>query len=118
MRLDDDEHAVGKAREFARGWVSLMNLPPAPAFDVELVVDELVSNAVRHGVPPYAVDLSCVDGVVLGEVIDASSLEPHLQDHPDEHGGFGLRIVDACTTRWGFQVASPGKRVWFELPAH
>ena len=116
MLLDDDEHAVTQAREFALGWSTTMDLPPDRSRDIALVLSELVTNAVRHGRPPFVVDLSCARGLVRGEVLDASSDEPRLREHADESGGFGLLIVARCSTRWGCSLEGVGKRVWFEIP--
>jgi hypothetical protein len=42
-------------------------------------------------------------------------LVPPTVKSPDEYGGFGLRIVDASTNRWGYVAARDGKTVWFEI---
>jgi anti-sigma regulatory factor (Ser/Thr protein kinase) len=115
MLLDGDYRAVAQARDFTRGWTTMRDLPPDRSRDIALIVSELVTNAIRHAQPPFVVNLSCKDGVVHGDVLDASSLEPHLTDHADEHGGFGLRIVGRLSTRWGCTLEDVGKRVWFEL---
>lgn len=115
MLLDGGDRAVVQARDFARRWTIMWDLPPDHSRDIALIVSELVTNAVRHAQPPFVVNLSCDDGVVHGDVLDSSSLEPHLTDQADERGGFGLRIVERLSTRWGCTLEDAGKRVWFEL---
>ena len=116
VRLAADEHASVQARRFARTWSTDQALSPRLVDDIELVVAELVSNAIRHASPPFEVELSESDGVIHGEVHDGSQIAPTPNVHPDLHGGFGLGIVSACTSRWGTAVEPEGKRVWFELP--
>jgi anti-sigma regulatory factor (Ser/Thr protein kinase) len=115
VRLAPNERAQAQARGFARSWSYRHTLPPPVIADMELVVAELVSNAVRHGRPPYALTLTQTHGVIRGEVSDASTVSPVVNPCPDEHGGFGLGIVEACTSRWGADVGADGKHVWFEV---
>ena len=117
VRLAGDEHAAVQARRFARTWSTGQALSPRLVDDIELVVAELVSNAVRHASPPFEVELSETDGVIHGEVHDGSQVAPKPNGHPDDHGGFGLGIVSACTSRWGTALVPDGKRVWFEVPS-
>jgi anti-sigma regulatory factor (Ser/Thr protein kinase) len=115
VRLAADEHAATQARRFARNWSADQSLSPRLVADIELIVTELVSNAVRHGVPPYEVDLYQSAGVIRGEVRDGSSVLPSPNLKPDHRGGYGLGIVDACTSRWGTVPDANGKEVWFEV---
>lgn len=116
MQLAADEQAAAQARRFARSWSTKQKLSPQLVDDIELVVAELVSNAIRHAQPPYEVELSESDGVIRGEVHDGSRAAPTPNAQPDQHGGFGLGIVAACTARWGIDVVDAGKHVWFEVP--
>ena len=115
MRLVADEHASAQARRFARDWSAKHALEQRLVDDIELVVAELVSNAVRHGLPPYELELAEVRGMIRGEVRDASTDLPVPNLSPDHHGGFGLGIVAACTARWGTELNGAGKEVWFEV---
>jgi two-component sensor histidine kinase len=115
MRLDDDNYAVRQARTFARQWSTDMALAPETSDHIELAISELVSNAVRHGCPPYRVGLHRNNDTVRGEVFDASQRQPALDVYPYYEGGFGLRVVDATTDRWGVSPEDAGKRVWFEI---
>jgi two-component sensor histidine kinase len=115
MRFEPDRSAPTQARHFARTWARQNSLPPAVIDDLALVVTELVNNAVIHGAPPIDVELSRHDGVVRGEVSDASPTTPEVR-HLDHRGGFGLRIVDSRTDGcWGTTSREDSKYVWFEI---
>ncbi|HUP76052.1 MAG TPA: ATP-binding protein [Acidimicrobiales bacterium] len=116
MRLALDIQAVTEARRFAREWAVAHAVPPPVVDDIELVVSELVTNAVRHGAPPIELDLvEDSGGAIRCEVYDASADVPRMKAAPDHLGGFGLRIVDSRTTSWGSSPVAEGKKVWFEL---
>jgi len=116
MRLARDEHAAVEARRFARNWARGHAVPHPIVDDIELVVSELVTNALRHGEPPIDIELSkSTDGTIRGEICDGSTATPAPNPTPDYRGGFGLRIVDARTSRWGCTTQPNGKQVWFEI---
>jgi len=87
----------------------------APA--VELLVDELAGNAVRHARTPFSVTLTWDGRTLRGEVTDVNPLppQPKLSAAPDDMGGRGLLLVSRLADRWGFEGHSRGKTVWFEL---
>jgi anti-sigma regulatory factor (Ser/Thr protein kinase) len=115
MRLAQDDSAPAQARNYARGWLCAHHLPGWLLPDVELVVTELVTNAVRHARPPYDLEMSHHNGFVRGEVRDRSTTAPETNRNPDYRGGYGMNIVAARTTRWGCALQSEGKRIWFEI---
>jgi anti-sigma regulatory factor (Ser/Thr protein kinase) len=85
----------------------------------QLIVSELVSNAVRHARPHGpAVGLRlCVTGGALRiEVHDGDPRPPRLRAAaPLAESGRGLLILDALTSAWGAAAAGRGKAVWAEL---
>jgi anti-sigma regulatory factor (Ser/Thr protein kinase) len=87
------------------------------AAEVELLVDELAGNAVRHARTPFSVTLTWDGRTLRGEVTDVNPLppQPRLATTPDELGGRGLLLVIGMADRWGFEGHSRGKTVWFEL---
>jgi len=87
----------------------------APA--VELLVDELAGNAVRHARTPFSLTLTWDGRTLRGEVTDVNPLppQPKLSAAPDDLGGRGLLLVSQLADRWGFDGHSRGKTVWFEL---
>ena len=86
----------------------------------ELVVTEVVSNAIRHGGSPgdqVRLALTPKDGYMCVQVTDTG---PGLVPRPgaleaDADGGFGLFIVEQLTRRWGVTREDNKTRVWFEL---
>lgn len=84
--------------------------------DAVLVVDELASNASRHGQPPRLCRLALVDrGRRLRvEVDDAAPEQPRIRP-ADETGGRGLPLVDRLASAWGVQQHKAYKTVWAEV---
>jgi anti-sigma regulatory factor (Ser/Thr protein kinase) len=113
LTLRANETAPGRAREAARALAA--HLTPGALDDLELVISELVTNAVMHGRgATVGVLLQLIGGGrVRGEVTDDGAGRVALRPDMDERGGMGLRLVDAVA-QWG--VVSHPTRVWFELP--
>ncbi|WP_328869041.1 SpoIIE family protein phosphatase [Streptomyces sp. NBC_00287] len=86
------------------------------AFVTELVVSELVTNAIRYGEPPIQLRL-IRDHSLICEVSDGSSTSPHLRRaHAYDEGGRGLLLVAQLTQRWGSRQTGRGKTIWAEQP--
>ena len=82
----------------------------------ELLLSELVVNAVLHAASAVTVELHLRPGSLRVEVTDASATPPAPRPvDPVAVTGRGLLIVDALATSWGVDPAPPGKVVWFEL---
>jgi serine phosphatase RsbU (regulator of sigma subunit)/anti-sigma regulatory factor (Ser/Thr protein kinase) len=85
------------------------------AFAAELVVTELVTNAVRYASPPVVVRLIRTDALIC-EVSDASSTAPHMRlPRLLDEDGRGLFIVGRLAHRWGTRYNETGKIIWVEL---
>ncbi|WP_246204013.1 SpoIIE family protein phosphatase, partial [Streptomyces tailanensis] len=83
-------------------------------FTAELVVSELVTNAIRYGRPPISLRL-IHDRTLMCEVSDAGSTTPHLRRaRLSDEGGRGLFLVAQLAERWGTRHARHGKTVWAE----
>jgi len=82
----------------------------------ELLVSELVTNAVRYAQGKIGLRLILEQGLVC-EVLDESAALPRLR-HPDDSDerGRGLQVVSQLAQRWGARRAAAGKVVWCELP--
>lgn len=111
--LPRDVCAPRLARIALRDLVASHGWPQAR--DAELVVSELIANAVEHGVGRITLTLWLADGRIHGEVTDAGTgAPPRPAGHgEDSIGGRGLTIVAALSDRWG--TAQSTSRVWFEI---
>jgi hypothetical protein len=113
--LPADPAVVARARELASAQLSAWHLDDA-AFVTELVVGELVTNAIRYGDPPVRLRL-IRDAALICEVSDGSSTAPHLRRaRVFDEGGRGLLIVAQLTERWGSRHTGTGKTIWAEQP--
>ncbi|MFI6733594.1 ATP-binding protein [Nonomuraea sp. NPDC050451] len=85
---------------------------------VELLVSELVGNAVGHAYGRVRLSLSAEDGLLRCEVEDENPDLPHMRvvDAEAERGR-GLFLVDVLSCCWGGERTARGKAIWFELPA-
>ncbi|MER6133216.1 SpoIIE family protein phosphatase [Streptomyces sp. NPDC001815] len=83
-------------------------------FTTELVVSELVTNAIRHAAGPIRLRL-IMSRTLVCEVWDASPTAPHLR-HPKttDEGGRGLFLISQFTQRWGTRYTQDGKIIWTE----
>ncbi|WP_328919744.1 SpoIIE family protein phosphatase [Streptomyces sp. NBC_00208] len=83
-------------------------------FTTELVVSELVTNAIRYGRPPIQLRL-IHDRTLMCEVADAGNTTPHLRRaRAFDEGGRGLFLVAQLAEHWGTRHARRGKTVWAE----
>ncbi|MFF5445606.1 SpoIIE family protein phosphatase [Streptomyces sp. NPDC012888] len=84
------------------------------AFAAELVLSELVTNAVRYGGEPIQVRL-IHDRALICEVSDGSSTAPHLRRAAStDEGGRGLFLVAQLAQAWGTRYTPQGKVIWAE----
>ena len=107
--LPADERAASLARRFVTAALSARGAEDA-VDDAVLLTNELVTNALEHGEPPFRVSVEGVDGGVRVAVIDGGT-GPF-----DGVSGEGLTLVASVARRWGTSMPqSGGKAVWFEL---
>ncbi|MBV7700622.1 ATP-binding SpoIIE family protein phosphatase [Streptomyces sp. TRM70350] len=112
--LEPEETAPGKARRLARRALARWGLEELTD-SVELLVSEVVTNAVRYASRPVTLRLLRTD-VLRCEVGDDVPQLPRLrQARATDEGGRGLYLVNRMARRWGATRLSTGKVVWFEL---
>ncbi|MFD5340693.1 SpoIIE family protein phosphatase [Streptomyces hawaiiensis] len=116
--VSPDPAAVAETRKAACRQLSEWGLEDA-VFVTELVVSELVTNAIRYGRPPIELRL-IHDRTLICEVSDGSTTAPHLRRaRTFDEGGRGLLLVAQLTQGWGTRQITNGKIIWAEqsLPA-
>lgn len=106
-------HAPSEARRFVRAATGSANAEWAKRLD--LVVSEAVTNAVVHGSGDVELTIRGTDAGIRVEVSDRSTRLPTMKGHGSGNGGFGLRIIDQVTQRWGVRQWPNGKTVWFDM---
>jgi serine phosphatase RsbU (regulator of sigma subunit)/anti-sigma regulatory factor (Ser/Thr protein kinase) len=115
LRLDGGSDTVPGARRLVDRAV-LDGLPASIGLDAELVVTELVTNALLHAGPPVDVRLVITPGQLRAEVVDRSHVTPVVaRPGADAMTGRGLRLVVAMSQRWGVEPRRDGKMVWAEV---
>lgn len=108
-----DPAAVAGVRAAATGKLDEWGLSEL-GFSMELVLSELVTNAVRYGGEPIHLRL-IYDRSLICEVADGSSTSPHLRyAATTDEGGRGLFLVSQLTERWGTRYTPQGKVIWAE----
>ncbi|MEV3913251.1 MULTISPECIES: SpoIIE family protein phosphatase [Streptomyces] len=109
--VEPDPAQVPRARKFALDQLEAWSLEEA-SFVTELVVSELVTNAIRYGEPPIRLRL-IRDSSLICEVSDASNTAPHLRRaRAFDEGGRGLLLVAQLTQGWGTRHTTDGKTIW------
>ncbi|MCX4740629.1 SpoIIE family protein phosphatase [Streptomyces antibioticus] len=108
-----DPAAVAEARARATRQVTDWGLGEL-AMTSELIVSELVTNAIRYAEGPIRLRL-IKDARLTCEVADASSTAPRLRHaRSTDEGGRGLFLVAQLSHRWGARYTGEGKIIWSE----
>jgi PAS domain S-box-containing protein len=114
-QLPMDPAAVAGARRMAGRQLADWGLAELE-FATELIVSELVTNAIRYGDGPIQLRLIRADALIC-EVSDCSNTAPHLRRaRTFDEGGRGLLLVAQMAERWGSRQTTVGKTIWAEQP--
>ncbi|MER5525941.1 SpoIIE family protein phosphatase [Streptomyces sp. NPDC002677] len=114
--LDHHPSAAGTARTRAREQLATWGVDDETAYATEVIVSELVTNAVRYGSPPVRLRI-IKHRVLTCEVQDTGALAPRLRHaRTVDEGGRGLFICAQLAQTWGVRYTSDGKTVWTEQP--
>ncbi|MEV5169883.1 SpoIIE family protein phosphatase [Streptomyces flaveolus] len=113
-RLDADPREVGRARRLVRERLLDWGLPQAVE-TAELLVSEVVTNAVRHA-ESDRIGLRVVrtDALLFEVTDDEPALPAMLSAGPYDESGRGLRVVSRLAREWGASASGHRKTVWFE----
>ena len=82
---------------------------------VELVVTEIVSNAVVHAEGPVEIVVRVDDDILRVEVSDCSPDRPLVWRVPGPTGGYGLPMIDSLSSEWGCDRYEDHKVVWADI---
>ncbi|MFJ2952964.1 SpoIIE family protein phosphatase [Streptomyces sp. NPDC087270] len=108
-----DPEAVAEVRSGVTDQLTAWGLTEL-AFSTELIVSELVTNAIRYAGAPITVRL-IKDQRLICEVSDPSQTQPHLRRaRLTDEGGRGLFLIAQLTHRWGSRYTPEGKTIWTE----
>ncbi|MER6437129.1 PAS domain-containing protein [Streptomyces sp. NPDC001185] len=111
--LPSDPAVVATARQLVDRQLADWGMEEA-AFVTELVVSELVTNAIRYTKGPIQLRL-IRDRALICEVSDASTVAPRLRfARTGDEGGRGLYLIAQLTQRWGTRFGDDGKTIWTE----
>jgi anti-sigma regulatory factor (Ser/Thr protein kinase) len=109
--------AVADVRRRARDLLDKAELPADLVDDVQLIVSELVTNAIRYGRAPVQFAIRVTEHDVVIEVADAEHRRPQMPDFdPAGATGRGLHLVESLGARWGVRPTGMGKSVWCAIP--
>ncbi|MFB6855675.1 SpoIIE family protein phosphatase [Streptomyces sp. NPDC056341] len=111
--VDRDPAAVAHIRTEAVGRLAAWGLEEL-GYATELILSELVTNAIRYSTGPIQVRLMRTRSLIC-EVADGSTTAPHLRRAATtDEGGRGLYLVSRFAQRWGTRYLDRGKIVWTE----
>ncbi|MGW5236298.1 ATP-binding SpoIIE family protein phosphatase [Streptomyces nodosus] len=113
--LPAEPSQVAHARSLAAAQLTRWGLDE-PVFATEIIVSELVTNAIRYAGGPIGLRL-IRHRVLVCEVSDPSQSQPYLRRAQlSDEGGRGLFLVAQLTRRWGSRYHPGGKTIWTEQP--
>jgi anti-sigma regulatory factor (Ser/Thr protein kinase) len=114
--FERDVVSVGSAREWLLGFLGGKNVPAGVAADAILVLSELVTNALRHGLGEIVTRSSIDERELRVSVTDSGNELPQaLPLDPTRVGGLGLFVVEQVAAEWGVAPFPGGKTVWATL---
>ncbi|MEV6052869.1 ATP-binding protein [Streptomyces sp. NPDC052107] len=107
--------SAGRARRLVTAQLSDWALADL-ADTAELLVSEVVTNALRHTRGPLRLNLRVRDSRLACEVEDTESAGPlRSVVDTDAEGGRGTELLDLLADAWGSTETATGKTIWFEL---
>ncbi|MFE6226548.1 MULTISPECIES: SpoIIE family protein phosphatase [unclassified Streptomyces] len=112
--LEPEDAAPGRARRLARRALARWGLEELTD-SVELLISEVVTNAVRYAERPVTLRLLRTDVLRCEVGDDSPQLPRQRRARETDEGGRGLFLVNRLARRWGATRLSGGKVVWFEL---
>jgi anti-sigma regulatory factor (Ser/Thr protein kinase) len=122
--LPHDVSAVADSRRRLAAYLKRYGIADTACDDAQLVLSELLSNAIRYAPPLPAGEVRAAWWIdkagIHVEVTDGrGDTEPQrISDtHPESIGGRGLAIVDVLTSHWDVRTASTHRTVHAIIPS-
>ncbi|WP_217169818.1 SpoIIE family protein phosphatase [Streptomyces sp. AC512_CC834] len=113
--VPEDPSAVAGIRAQVTRRLDAWGLEETLAFNTELMISELVTNAIRYATGPIRLRVLTYHDSLICEVADGSSTSPHLRRAATtDEGGRGLFLVARFAQRWGTRYTARGKVIWTE----
>jgi len=114
-----DVVSVASARAWLARFLAGHQVTPSVSADAALVLSELVTNALRHGLGDIVTFGSLDEDEVRVSVTDAGDELPDtVPNTPGRIGGLGLHVVGRVADTWGVAPFPGGKTVWATLSLH
>ena len=117
--FERETRSAGSARRWLREFLDDLDVPEDLQSDAALIISELVTNALRHGLGEIVARAEVGrDGSVSVAVTDSGSEHPQMQPVDFERvGGVGLHVVEQISVDWGVSPFPGGKTVWATIAA-
>jgi anti-sigma regulatory factor (Ser/Thr protein kinase) len=121
--LPHEVSAVADARRRLAAYLKRYRITEAASDDAQLVLSELLSNAIRYAPPLPAGEVRAAwwidrSGIHVEVTDGRGDTEPQrISDtHPESIGGRGLAIVDMLTSTWDVRTAATHRTVHAIIP--
>ena len=117
-RFPPQASSPGEARTLACAWAEALG--PEELVALELIVSELVTNAVQHGTGEVTMVLAPTEnGVRVGVHDHGGGVPAPRVVTARSTGGRGLQLVESLSSDWGVARAGDlGKTVWAQIAGH
>jgi anti-sigma regulatory factor (Ser/Thr protein kinase) len=116
IELRPEPTSPGRARRFVRSLMSAWGVGDQVVDDAELLVTELVTNAVIHARTAVTLEVEAADGTVRFKVSDESPRRVEIKSpSPESATGRGLILLDQIASEWEVTHTAAGKHVSFSL---
>jgi anti-sigma regulatory factor (Ser/Thr protein kinase) len=117
LTLAPDTSSVAVARRYVGDLLADAGISDPSAYLAVLATSELVTNAILHAATRVDLRVEIAGGTMRVEVVDYGDGCPvYSRVASDADHGRGLMVVSRVATRWGVDLESDRKSVWFELP--
>jgi anti-sigma regulatory factor (Ser/Thr protein kinase) len=116
LTLAPETSSAAVARQYVRDLLASEGISGTSAYPAVLATSELVTNAVFHAASRIDLHVEISGGILRVEVVDYGDGCPvYSRVASDADRGRGLMVVSKVATRWGVDLESDRKSVWFEM---